>query len=287
VAKERDPSGQSGVVLSAFHIAFPSTRRLRRYDRQTKDRASEACGLARLFRAGADAPNRAWATQLAAEIANRGLDIAWRTETRVDGLQPETAAELARAGLRALDLGLESASLTMIEAMKKSKHPDRYLTKASNLLRACRDNSILAKVNVLLYAGETLETLAETTDWLDQHADCISGVSVGPVIAYGPPKTASILLDDWAERGARPVDPEAAILTGISRMHLSPQIDAELAEAKSLELSRRYMDADAYFALKSFSYYPRGFTRAQFDRDVAASDPERLPFRPVSAQLAA
>lgn len=63
-------------------------------------------------------------------------------------------------------------------------------------------------------------------------------------------------------------------------MHLSAQIDAELAEAKSLEFSRRYMDADAYFALKSFSYYPRGFTRVQFDRDVAASDPDRLPFLP-------
>jgi hypothetical protein len=175
----------------------------------------------------------------------------------------------------------------MIEGMKKCSRADRYLSKASTLLRACRDHGILVKVNVLLYAGETIQTLEQTSDWLDEHADCVSGVSVGPVVAYGPPKTANILLEDWAKHGAMPVDPEAANLTGISKMHLSAEIDAELAETKSLELSRRYMDADAYFLLKSFSYYPRGFARTQFDLDVAASDPGRLPFRVVHTQIAA
>jgi hypothetical protein len=52
-----------------------------------------------------------------------------------------------------------------------------------------------------------------------------------------------------------------------------------MAEAASLELSRRYMDADAYFNLKSFSYYARTYTRADFDHDVAASDKSQLPFR--------
>lgn len=67
--------------------------------------------------------------------------------------------------------------------------------------------------------------------------------------------------------------------TGISTVHLSHELDAPAAEAASLELSRRYMDAEAYFGLKSFSYYPRDYTRQDFDRDVAASGISQLPFR--------
>lgn len=110
---------------------------------------------------------------------------------------------------------------------------------------------------------------------------------VGNAFAGGRATVAEVTAQLRAKHGAMPVDPEAANLTGISKMHLSAEIDAELAETKSLELSRRYMDADAYFLLKSFSYYPRGFARTQFDLDVAASDPGRLPFRVVHTQIAA
>lgn len=94
-----------------------------------------------------------------------------------------------------------------------------------------------------------------------------------------PPKTANILIEDWARRGARPVEEDSAVRTGITKMHLSDEFDAVSAEAASLELSRRYMNSDAYFSLKSFSYYPRDYRRVDFDADVLASDPAVLPFR--------
>lgn len=223
-------------------------------------------------------PTAQWASALAAEMATIGLDVAWRTETRVDAMTPQTLASLAEAGLRVIDLGLETASSRQILAMRKAKNPDRYLRRASELLQACRDCGVMAKVNVLLYPGETQETLAETTTWLDAHADAIAGVSVGPVIAYGPPKTANVLLNDWRRLGARPVDKATAASTGITTMHLSDDFPADAAEAASLRISRRFMDEDAYFELKGFSYYPRDYGRGDFDRDVAASDPSVLPF---------
>ncbi|WP_421577455.1 B12-binding domain-containing radical SAM protein [Shinella sp. M31] len=223
-------------------------------------------------------PNPRWSARLAAAIYEQNLDIRWRTESRVDALLPEAIPYLAGAGLKVLDLGLETASPTQILAMKKSNNPERYLSKASALLQACSDNGVLAKVNVLLYAGESRRTLEETTQWLDAHASCIAGVSVGPVIAYGPPATADILLEEWSHTGARPVDPTSAIETGITRMHLSDEFDAEAAELASLEVSRRFMSMANYFTLKSFSYYPRDYSQSEFDRDVEASARERLPF---------
>ncbi|EMJ4935768.1 radical SAM protein [Pseudomonas nitroreducens] len=231
------------------------------------------------FQSSMFAPNEKWGSGLANAVRAAGLDISWRTESRVDALTPETIACLAEAGMRVLDLGLETASPTQILNMRKSPDPDRYLERASNLLRACSNHGIAAKVNVLLYAGETAKTLDETRSFLDEHKGSIAGVSVGPVVAYGPPKTANILLNEWSRIGAAPVDPSSANDSGISMIHLSHDFDAKSAEAASLELSRRYMDADAYFNLKSFSYYPRDYARADFERDVAASEKSQLPFQ--------
>lgn len=231
------------------------------------------------FQSSMFAPNERWGTRLANAFRAARLNVSWRTESRVDALTPETIASLAEAGMKVLDLGLETASPTQILNMRKSHDPDRYLKRASSLLRACQVHGIAAKVNILLYAGETTKTLDETRSFLDDHKNAISGVSVGPVVAYGPPKTANILLEEWAESGATPVDPRSSNDSGISMIHLSQDFDAKSAEVASLELSRRYMDADAYFNLKSFSYYPRDYARADFDLDVAASDPSQLPFR--------
>lgn len=231
------------------------------------------------FQSSMFAPNEAWGTGLANAFRGAGIIVPWRTESRVDALTPETIACLAEAGMRVLDLGLETASPTQILSMRKSPNPDRYLNRASTLLKACGDHGIAAKVNVLLYAGETAKTIGETRSFLDDHKDVITGVSVGPVVAYGPPKISDPLLREWSTSGASPVDPSSAEDSGITMMNLSRDFDARAAEDISLELSRRYMDEDAYFKLKSFSYYPRDYTREDFDRDVAASDTSRLPFR--------
>lgn len=231
------------------------------------------------FQASMFAPNMQWSANFAKAVKAADLEIAWRTESRVDALTPETLARLADAGLKVLDLGLETASPTQILKMRKSRNPDLYLSRASALLVACREHGISAKVNVLLYAGETIQTFDETRAFLDDHKASIAGVSVGPVVAYGPPKVANLLLSEWADCGAVPVDKNSAFETGISLMHLSRDFDAGEAEAASLTLSRRYMDADAYFRLKSFSYYPRDYTRADFDQDVKSSNESQLPFR--------
>ncbi len=224
-------------------------------------------------------PTSRWAEALAECVQRDTLQIAWRTESRVDALTEDTIAALAAAGMKVLDLGLETASPQQIVAMNKSRFPDRYLDRASRLLNACAREGVQAKVNVLIYGGETARTLGETQQWLDEHAGCIAGVSVGPVVAYGPPKTADPFLHELVELGARTIDAGSAQETGISRIHPSREIDATDAEHLSLLLSRRYMDAGQYFRLKQFSYYPRDYGRNDFDHDVARSDPARLPFR--------
>lgn len=224
-------------------------------------------------------PTPRWASALANEMKRSKVVVPWRTETRVDVMEPETLTYLAEAGLRVIDLGLETASPTQILAMNKSSKPDRYLRKAEALINQCQKSGVLVKINILLYAGETIATFDETRSWLDDLADRITGVSVGPVIAYGPPRTADILINDWKRRGARPVDYSSAMRTGITKMHLSTDFDAESAESASLDLSRRFMDSNSYYKLKSFTYYPRNYRRVDFENDLNRSDHSILPFR--------
>jgi hypothetical protein len=223
-------------------------------------------------------PNPRWAQKLHAEIQKRDCLFSWRCETRVDGLAPETIELLAKSGLRAIDLGLETASPEQIVRMKKARRPDYYLRAASDVLSLCKRYGIWVKINILLYAGENHRTLDETTSWLRQHADRIKGVSVGPVVIFGPPKQACSLIEEMEAMGASVVDTKSAEETGITAIHPSTEIDAAAAEDASLMLSRAHMDHKGYYELKSFSYYPRDYAYEDYLSDIRASDPKSLPF---------
>jgi hypothetical protein len=222
--------------------------------------------------------NPSWSEKLAQEVKRRNTQIKWRCETRVDAITRDSIASLSEAGLKVIDLGLESASPTQLLRMKKTRKPDKYLDDASAVLKACHDYGVWPKVNILLYAGESAETVNETKEWLKTHSKMIKGVSVGPVVVYGPPSQAAPLIKELEEFGARAVNSTDAQEDAISAIHLSKEIDADGAENLSLELSRMMMSKEDYYDLKSFSYYPRSYRLANFEQDVEASDKSQLPF---------
>lgn len=224
-------------------------------------------------------PPPRWADNLATAVSKYSKKILWRCETRVDAIKLDTIASLADAGLKVIDLGLESASPTQILRMEKSSKPDRYLRSASDLLYACKNNGIMVKLNFLIYAGETHETFNETISWLDDHKDLIKGVSVGPVVVFGPPKSSVEFLKKVNCDGGSLVCESSIDETGIGHIHPSSSISASDAEEMSLETSKRYMNQTDYFELKSFSYYPRDYKYDDFLNDIRMSDIDRLPFR--------
>ena len=204
--------------------------------------------------------------------------LNWRCETRVDCLTASTIELLAEAGLRVIDLGLETASPQQLLRMGKTSKPDQYLRKASEVLKNCAAHGIWVKVNVLLYAGETHITIDETIAWLRNHASLVKGISVGPVLVFGPPKHAGPLIAEFEDAGAFVVDPRSAEESGVTWIHPSADIDSVDAEQISLSISRMIMDQESYYDLKSFSYYPRNYTYSDYKRDVEACDPSTLPF---------
>lgn len=241
-------------------------------------RAAYAGVIHPYFQASFFRPPTSWIRSLSTELTRQGLSFEWRAESRVDGLSPEQIGGLARSGLKVLDLGLESASPAQLSRMDKTTNSQSYLRRASELLRACADHGIWTKVNILLSPGETRDTVHETTSWLDRHRQAIKGVSVGPTIVfrYGP--STHDYIRQLAAHGATPVAKDALDRDGYTHLHLSPEMSHEAALETSGGICRDFMKIDDYFDLKSFSYFPRGFSKRAFLSLVAKMHPESLSF---------
>lgn len=222
-------------------------------------------------------PSSQWSKQLAQSYKDGNFGFKWRAETRIDSLSEDILTSLAGSGLKILDIGLESASISQLKLMNKSTKPEVYLERASKFLKICKSLGIWAKVNVLLYAGETINSINETIEWLDIHKDCIKGVSVNPLIVYGKDEGTKLYLEELKNLGAEPVN-EEFYLKGYTNMHLSQEVSYEISEEYRIHISKLFMSADDYFDLKSFSYFPKSFQKSQFLDICHNADISKLPF---------
>lgn len=211
-------------------------------------------------------PNKRWADGLRTALDQADMAVRWRSEGRVDSIKPELIPALAASGLSVLDLGLESASPTQLLRMQKTRDPEKYLERASRLLLACAESKVKVKVNILLFAGENDDTIAQTLDWLEAHRECIYGVSANPVIVFGWPDEAEAYLNALAQFGATR---DHSPCSGVTHINLSERLSYEDSLALARLISSRFMRAGRYYKLKSFSYYPRTYTFNDFLLDMA------------------
>jgi len=231
------------------------------------------------FEASLFRPTYKWAKEFEVLYRSLQLTVQWRCESRVDALSPFTLHTLASAGLKVIDLGLESASFRQLVAMNKTTNPEAYLKRASTFLKECKKAGVWVKVNVLLYPGETYDSIKETLDWLSAHQECIKGVSVGPLVVYRYDAGANSYLNSLRILGACAVDPDSLEREGIAKLHLSREIDCETAEVLSTRICQQFMSERDYFDLKGFSYLPRTYSFTEFLQTVSFLNPSNIPFK--------
>ena len=150
--------------------------------------------------------------------------------------------------------------------MGKSTYPAKYLERASQILKLAYEVGIDVKVNILLYAGETSRTIDETVTWLDIHRKYITGVSVGPVIAFGWEKKKKEFVTSLEALGARICNSNDIV--GVTQIDLSSQISGKESLKISKQISQEFMTHEEYFKLKSFSYFSRDYTFSDFEDDI-------------------
>jgi hypothetical protein len=229
------------------------------------------------FEASQFCPGAEWIREFVGAYVSTGLRSEWRCETRADCLPRRDLEALASVGLKVLDIGLESASPRQLLAMRKCRDPAQYLGRASDLLRGAHELGIQNKVNIMLYPGEDDDTVRETIDWLEEHRPFIKGLSTGSLIVYRGRNGG--LLAHIKKYGGALVDETALDREGACPLHLSADYD----HAKALEVARRlsksFMDADAYYDLKSFCYFRRDLSRSEFHNIVQTIPSDAVSFR--------
>ena len=110
------------------------------------------------------------------------LKITWTAEFRVDSQLVEYLDVLYASGLRLMALGLESADENILRLMNKTNNPKYYLKKCSELLKkASIYSSLVARLNLMFYIGESSESILNTLQFLIQHKKYIDAIYVTPV----------------------------------------------------------------------------------------------------------
>lgn len=209
------------------------------------------------FQASIFNPTLEWANEFLLCYRQENMKFQWRFETRVDTINPESLKILSQAGLKVIDLGLESASVGQLMKMGKSENPTEYLRKADVLLRKMYEYGIWSKINILLYMGETDLTLKESIAWLDARNKYIKGVSVNPLIVYlNGDQTDKFVLDIEKETC---VDVEKDLLyqCGYLFISLSKEMSIKKSQKITNMLVDRYMLQEDYVQLKNVCYTRR------------------------------
>jgi hypothetical protein len=202
-------------------------------------------------------PDISWAKEFRDEYKRRKMKFKFRMQSRVDVLSPETLPVLAGAGLKVLDVGLESASPIQLRRMGKTGNPKVYLERAEKLIKMAAASGVWCKLNILLYAGETLETLKETEIWLSRMKNYFKGISCNPLMLYLNGEDTEGYINEIEQLSQIPVDRKLLYERGYVQAELSDALRGERLSEVTNALYAKFMSREAYMDLKKITYTPR------------------------------
>ena len=148
-------------------------------------------------------------------LLERGVDVDWIVQARVDSVDREMLAAMKEAGCHYVLFGVESGSPKMLEIMKKRITLDRV----RQAFKDCRDLGIKTQAYFLFgVPGETQETIEETIEFAKE----LEGDSTQFAIAIPHPGTELyqtcmdngwLIFDSWEDFAAEGSLIETADLT--------------------------------------------------------------------------
>jgi hypothetical protein len=206
------------------------------------------------------------------------LRFTWRTETRVEYLTPQRVPLLAAAGLRVIDLGLESACPEILLRMGKTRNPVVYLQKAAQGLQAAYEAGILVKLNILFYVGETRETLRTTLAFLEDHLPYVSSVSAYPLLLYPGSSLESGIADDIAQVGGSIVHTASWEQRHLWPVNVSSEWSYEDLQEVGLQFTKAFQTQETFFHKKQYGYFSPAVSEEMFSSAVQHLGREHLPF---------
>lgn len=188
-----------------------------------------------------------------AQFRHRGDSFIWRTQTSVRYLTSENIQALYDAGARVIDVGFESASPKMLHNMGKDKNPDEYLIIMKNALKDAVKVGLRLKLNILLFVGETRESLTQTILFLKDNLHGFHSFSAYPVMVY-PSANSKKFIEIIKNLGGSVS--EIPMNGSIYSVNLSPQIEYPKANRLALLLGKSFQHHEMYMSQRRIGYLP-------------------------------
>ena len=152
---------------------------------------------------------------------------------------------------------------------------NRIVVAGEKIIKIAYECGVWVKLNILLSAGETLETYMETKHWLQKNKRYIKGISSNCEMIFGPQNNYA---DKIKILGASLVNCFDLENNGYSYINLSTEINYANAKKLSRDLAKMMMTDEDYFDLKKYGYFSRYYTREQFNSEIKAMEKDLLPF---------
>lgn len=215
--------------------------------------------------------------ELARLRAERDLNFTWRAQTRVEYLLPDRIKLLVDAGMRVVDVGLESGSPELLVKMNKTRNPSQYLKTASSALLIAHEQGLLAKLNLLFYVGESVQTLRQTLHFLDSNSRNVDSLSAYPLFLY-PGSYRQDIMEDISKSGGSLIKTPEWTNRHLSPVNPSHDFTYNELQDVGIMLGKSYQTMRTFYINKSHGYFCPGTTYRDFKECVRSHGVDRLPF---------
>lgn len=171
--------------------------------------------------------NRAWTEQTCEAIAARCPGARWVTTTRVECVDDEILAAMGRAGCYGISFGIDAASETI--GQKVRKKPDRE--RAREAMRGCDRHGIVSLGYAMIgFLWDTEQTVDETEAFLrDVRPDLLT-------IHFAHPYPGTPYYDEVQQGAVAIASPRAQAEPALGNSRLSP----EFLQARARAITRRH-----------------------------------------------
>ena len=122
---------------------------------------SEACGdfSSVYFSATTFTYDRAWVMSICDNIISEGINLPWRSATRIDCLDKELIKKMKEAGLKQLSIGIESFDANLLNRVHKGIKANTIYDQ----IKMCQNEGIVIKALLILgIPGQTVSEVKQT-----------------------------------------------------------------------------------------------------------------------------
>ncbi len=180
--------------------------------------------------------DRRWAIETCDAIAARCPGARWVTTTRVECVDDEVLAAMARAGCYGISFGIDAASRAIGERVRKK--PDAFRARAA--MRGCDAHGIVSLGYAMIgFVWDTPETIDETEAFLrDVRPDLLT-------IHFAHPYPGTRYFDDVQAHGAAIASPRAQAEPALAA---AGRVTPEFLQSRAREITRRHYRRPAVLA---------------------------------------